>query len=420
MGGRHRRLITRSSGSTSKSLFATLSLRAIALGGRFAFVIFAAKYMLPQDFGRFGLLAGLAVLIPVLVSLEAHQVLLRRILQEPERAPDTRRFFAVFVFAGSLVSGTIGALTLAVFGWSATEVCLGAIVLTLEHIGMETSRSLINERLPALSVLSVALRTGAWGVAIPALFFVGLIPAPWTFETVLWYWIAGATGATLVGMPIWPLFRPHRHDLHLRRGWGSLNEVIGHSWRWVVYMACLRAMETGGRFVCAWMISEAAAGRFTFVSMLASLSYVAQKGVVEPIYYPRLSALDATEETFRKFRRTNMAVIAAGTLCSVLALTASRWITGLVPQVMEVVSFGLLCLAFACLSLVQPAHFQLYRRHEDRVIMTTALAAGIVTVVSSIVATRYWGITGAAAGMLLGTLVLLVLKTRAVRRLGSS
>lgn len=407
----------KSSGGTLKSLVSALLLRGVALGGRFVFVIFAAKYMLPEDFGRFGLLAGLALLIPVVVALEAYQVWLRRILQEPDRAPETRRFYAVFVLAGSLVSGSIGAVTLAAFDWSTTEVTLGAIVLILEHIGLETSRNLVNERLPSLSVLSVALRTGAWGVAIPALFFVGLIPAPWTFETVLLFWIAGASGAALVGVPIWRLFRPHRRDFHLRRGMGSLSEVLGRSWMWVLYTTGLRGIETGGRFVCAWMISEAAAGRFTYVSMLASLSYVAQKGVVDPIYYPRVTALDATEETYRQFRRINWAVVVVGTLCSVLGLAASTWITGIVPPTSELVSFGLLCLAFACLSLVQPAFYRLYRKHRDRAIMTTAVAGGVAMVVSSTIAVRVWGIAGAAAGVLSGALVLLVLQSRAARKL---
>ncbi|WP_179473026.1 lipopolysaccharide biosynthesis protein [Mycolicibacterium vinylchloridicum] len=410
-------MIKKRSDNTRRSLLSALMLRGIALGGRFVFVIFAAKYMLPQDFGRFGLLSGLTLLIPALVALEAYQVLLRRILQEPELAPETRRFYAVFVLAGSVVSATIGALTLLAFGWSTNEVVLGAIVLALEHIGLETARNLVNERLPSLSVLSVALRTGVWGVAIPALFFIGFIPAPWTFETVLWFWIAGGVGAALAGTPIWRLFRPHRHDLHLRRGWGSLNEVISRSWMWVLYTASLRSIETGGRFVCAWMISDAAAGRFTFVSMLASLSYVAQKGVVEPIYYPRLSGLDATEETHREFRRMNWAVIIGGTVCSILGLAASAWITKVAPQRVEIVSFGLLCLAFACLSLAQPAHYRLYRSHKDRAIMTTALAGGASMVLASVVGTWFWGIAGTSGGVFLGALILLVLKDHAARAL---
>lgn len=400
-------------GSTLKSLIAALTLRSTALGGRFIFVIFAAKYMLAEDFGRFGLLAGLALLIPVVVGFEAYQVLLRRILQEPERAADTRRFYAIFVLAGSLVSGSIGVLTLFAFGWSASEVCLGAAILALEHIGLETSRNLINERRPTHAVLSVALRTGAWGIAVPALFFFGLISAPWSFETVLWFWIAGAVGAVLTSVPIWRLFRPRRMDLRPSHCREMLVDVARRSWTWVVFTTSLRLIETGGRFVCAWMVSEAAAGRFTFVSMLASLSYVAQKGVVEPIYYPRLSALDATDATYRDFRRINFAVIIGGTLCSILGLTASVWLTSTVPPVAEMTSFGLLCLAFAFLSLAQPAHYRLYRGHKDKVIMTTGVVGCCVMLVSSIPLTSLWGITGAATGVLFGALVLLILKVRA-------
>jgi O-antigen/teichoic acid export membrane protein len=410
-------MMTQPSVSTAKSLFGALILRGVALGGRFVFVIFATKYMLPGDFGRFGLLAGLALIIPLIVGLEAYQILLRRILQEPERAPGTRRSYATFVLAGSLVSGATGALTLACFGWSATEVCLGAVVLIFEHIGLETNRNLVNEGRPALSVLSVALRSGAWGVVVPALFFVGLISAPWTFETVLCFWILGSIGAVLAGMPIWPLFRPHGRDLDLRRSAGQLKELASRSRTWLIFAGSTRVIETGGRFVCAWMISEAAAGRFTFVSMLASLSYIVQQGVVEPFYYARLTALDATEETYREFRHINLLAIVGATLCSVVGLAASAWLNGVLPPELELVSFGLLCLAFACLSLTRSAHYRLYRSHKDKAIMRTGIAGCVAMVLTSIVATWLWGVVGAALGMLLGTLVLLILKGRAAREL---
>ena len=121
----------------------------------------------------------------------------------------------------------------------------------------------------------------------------------------------------------------------------------------MAFTASLRVIETGGRFVCQVMISGTAAGRFTFVSMLASSNDIAQKGVVEPIYYPRLSALDATEDTYREFRHINLAVIVGGTLSSVLGLAASAWLNGVVPPESDLVSFGLLRLAFAFLSLAQ-------------------------------------------------------------------
>jgi len=394
-----------------------LALRGLALGGRFVFVIFATKYMMPQDFGRFGLLAALALVIPAVVGLEAYQVLLRRILQEPGRAPDTRRFYATFVLVGSLVTGSIGASILAGFGWSATEVGLGTAVLMLEHIGLETVRNLVNERLPTLSVVSAALRNGAWGVAVPAFFFAGLIPAPWTFETVLGFWIVGAFGAALVGVPIWRLFRPHGRDLCPRRGWVLLKEVFDPSWTWMVYIVGLHAITTGGRFVCAWMISEAAAGRFTFISMLASLSYAAQKGVVETIYYPQLVAHDATETVHRQFRRMNIAVIAGGTLCSIIGLASTAWLNRLVPPVAELVGFSLLCIAFAFLSFSQLAHYRLYRCHMDKAIAIAGCAGGAATVLLSVIATPLWGIGGAAASTLCGALVLLVVKSYASKDL---
>lgn len=402
--------------STLRNVFAGLGLRSIALGGRFVFAIFATKYMLPDDFGRFGLLAGLALIIPTLVGLEAYQVLLRRIMQE-RGAAHVRRFYATFVLAGSLVTGLIGGLILVGFRWSATEVALGVVVLMLEHLGLETVRFLVVDQRPAMSVLSVAMRTGAWGVAVPALYFLRVISAPWSFETVLCAWIVGGIGAVLAGAPVWSRFRPYGRDINLRVGFGMVKEVASRSRNWIVFTGSLRVIETGGRFVSAWMISEAAAGRFTFLSMLASLNYIAHKGVVEPIYYPRLTAREVSHDTQREFLRITLVVIAGATVCSILGLAFSVWINGAGLPVSEIVSFGLLCLAFGCLCLTQPAHYRLYRFHQDRAIMQTGLAACIAMVVSSVIATKLWAMPGAAAGVLIGALVLLVSKNRAARNL---
>jgi hypothetical protein len=51
--------------------------------------------------------------------------------------------------------------------------------------------------------------------------------------------------------------------------------------------------------------------------------------------------------------------------------------------------------------------------------MTTGVAGCVAMVLSSVVATLLWGIAGAAAGVLLGALVLLLLKGRAARGLKS-
>lgn len=398
-------------------MLATLGLRAVALGGRFLFVIVAAKYMLPQDLGRWGLLAALATIIPTIAGLECYQVLLRRILQEPQNAGETRRFYGAFMLAASLACGAIGGLTLTAFRWSIPEIVVGSSILVLEYIGLETYRNLINEHRPALAVLSIALRTGAWGVAVPAIFFLGHIPAPWTFETVLWFWMSGSIASVLVGFPLWSQFRPHTRNLNPRRTIGKLKEVLRRSWIWVIYTTSWRIIETGGRFVCAWMLTEAAVGRFTYLSMLASLSYVAQKGVVEPVYYPKLIALDAPDHIHRQFFRVNLAVVVGGTLCSAAGLGISAWLNGAVPPRPELVSFALLCLTFAFFSLSQSAHFRLYKQHEDRAIMVAGIVACAAMVLSSIAATWMWGIGGAAAGTMVGALAMLVLKERAARRL---
>ena len=408
-------------GSRWRTGAGVMLVRFVALGGRFVFVVVAVRFLSAEDLGRFGLLAGLALLIPTVTGLEANQVFLRQILQSPSSlAAATRREYSAFALLASVVSGLAGFALLALLGWPFPLALMGSLIVTAEHLGLEVYRNLISEGHPTRSVASVALRTGLWGLALAVGGYAGLLADPWALETVLGAWLVGAVFGIFLARPLWRSFKPERDQFVAWRTTGPLRSILTRSWRWVLFAISWRVVETGGRFLCVLFVSEAAAGRFTFLSIIASLSYVAQRGVVEPIYYPRLVEQSGSENVYRRFAQVNIGVVLGATACSIAGLWVATELSGDGLPDAELLAFGLLCLAFASLSLTQSAHYQLFRAHADRAIMWSAIAGSLTTIFCGIPLSKLWGVQGAAASVLLGSLALTTLRTSLARGLSRS
>lgn len=390
------------------SLISTLLLRGIALGGRFIFIIFAAKNMAPDEFGRFGLLQALAVIVSAMVGLEAYQVLLRRVQNSPPaEATQMRRAYGLFALVAGLAAALVAVAALAAMGWREEILLLGVLIVAGEHVGQEAYRNLVNEHRPALAVLSVALRTGAWGVLIPALDLAGMLPRPWPLELVLTFWLGGVGLGLCASAPLWKSFLPGLWNLGGSSVAATAREVLAQCRLWLVTILSWRIVENGGRFVAAWLISEAAAGRFTLFAMLASISYVAQKGIVEPVYFPRLIGPEHRQSE-KTFAMLSIGCAVAGAAAAAGAWAITLWMSREIPSGTDIAAFAALVVGYAALTLSQVPHFHLYRQHRDRRIMTVTVAAAAIATLLSFFLGYQIGLVGVAIGTAAGALTILL------------
>jgi O-antigen/teichoic acid export membrane protein len=390
------------------SLISTLLLRGIALGGRFMFVIFAAANMAPDEFGRFGLLQALAIIVSAMVGLEAYQVLLRRIQNSPPtEAAEVRRAYGLFALGAGLAAALVAFGALAAMDWRGEVLLLGVLIVAGEHIGQEAYRNLVNEGRPARAVLSVALRTGAWGVLIPVLDLAGALPGPWPLELVLLFWLGGLVLGLAASAPLWRSFLPGFRSLAQGNLSSIAREILPQCRIWLVTILAWRVVENGGRFVAAWLISEAAAGRFTLLAMLASISYVAQKGIIEPVYFPRLIGPEYRRSE-RTFALLSIGCAVAGAAAAAGAWTITLWMSGETPSQTDLVAFTALVLAYGALTISQVAHFRLYRRRRDRRIMKVTAAGAMTTIFLSVALAASLGLSGVAIGTAAGALIILI------------
>lgn len=399
--------------TSSPRLSGVLGLRAIALGGRFIFVLVAAHAMAAQDFGRFGLLQGLCALVSAFVGVEAYQILLRRIRLAPEEeAREVRGAYGVMTIGATLMAAVAGLVCLSLLGWSGITLLLGVIIVAGEHLSLEVYRNLINEYRSFRAVLSTAARSGMWGIAIPALELVGL-GRPWSLELVLLFWVGGLIVSLIVGAPLWSAFC-HGVSYHVVQK--IFRETIRACQPWVISVFAWRVVEHGGRFITAWQVSEAAAGTFALLSMIASVGFIAQKGVIEPIYFPRLTGGDDVVVATREFTLLTWLVCGGATVVAIAGFASLFASYGRLPTTSDMVTFGTLLVAFDALTVSQVHHFELYRNHQDRKIRNATVAGAVVTVIFSTALGEIGGMAGISIGTAMGAVTILGMKALAAYR----
>lgn len=391
-----------------------LVLRSTALGGRFVFVLFAAAAMSKSDFGRFGLLQGVAAIVSALVGLEAYQVFLRRIRLAPDaEAAVVRATYALLVATAAASAALIALVALILMGWSGVSLALGVAIVVGEYLGLEIFRNLTNEGLAERAVFSLAARSGIWGLILPALSVLG-IATDWSLELVLAAWLIGLVVSVVAAHPLRVPFSTAVTTSSRRESLVVIGETLRAVPPWIATVLAGRMLEFGGRFIVAWQASEATAGRFALLTMVASVQYTVQKGVIEPIYFPRL--LGGDESDSRAFARLTYALCVATSAVSVVAYAVLLASSGERPPVSELASFAVLLGGFGLLSLSQIPHFRLYRGHEDKAIRNASVFGAGVAVVFAVSLGYINSLVGVSVGISLGCIATLLAKDAAWRR----
>jgi O-antigen/teichoic acid export membrane protein len=397
----------------SPTFLANAALRLLSLGGKFVFLLLAASAMPEDDFGRVGVVLATAVLVIAVVGLEGYQTLLRLIVQSDTK-PAVRAFYLYFAVIGAVLSGLLAALVFLSYGWEAQLVVLSAAVVAFEHLNIEVCRMLIGEGRSTLSILAMSARTGLWAVALPILSFAGVLTFQWSQSLVLTTWLLCSILGLACGLPLVRLYtaaRVERRDMQNMYG-----KLLRASVIWVAVIFAWRALENGGRLVVAYFLGDAPSGRFTLLATIASLGLVAVKGILEPMYFPKIIGADGEKE-LRRFTQATMVLLVgsvAGTVImgQVYNLAVSqRLIVGVEWSVLAV-----LVAAFSTMCVSQIWHFALYRNGRDYAILWSNVAGGGIGIAAAVGLTKPFGMLGTAWGLMLGAGLMCLSKWRLSRK----
>jgi nitrate reductase NapE component len=392
------------------------ALRSASLGGRFVFTIFAAMWMSPMDFGVYGIVTAASAIIVQCVGLEAYQVTLRRVSRagEEERPLPDRAHYGRFVALAALLAALSGAAFAAWFGWSLRLVALTAGVCLAEYVGTEATRILVAERRPDAAMFSISLRYLPWNLGLPLLALLGLVPRHWSAEAILLSWFLCSTAGCLFLVQV-----AHAYAVRTESGFAPWLKVLSREVpRWMLIGLSWRFLETGIRIVPGVLIDEKAGGHFVFFATIASIGSTGLKAAIEPFWFVRMIGAAEGAKARREYALITLLWLLLAMILSVAIVYGSARFGGRAVTHADIGAFALLLLAYGALALSQIPHFALYAADADRAIERVSLLALLAGLAVCIWGTLALGLIGAAAGSLVGSLVLLLGKGVAALGLG--
>lgn len=399
---------------------ANVLLRGLTLACRLLLVLLLARYLLPADLGRFGLLAAAVSYALYLVGLDFYTYSTReaagRPLAEWGGALKAQGLLVLLLYLGFLpllaFAVARGWLPAPLAGWFLA-------LLVLEHLNQEAGRLLVIAGAPLAGSVAYFLRAGIWVPLVAVLMAVD--PSLRRLEVVLLAWGIGGGLALVVAVVL------------LRRlgvsGWGA-----GVDWTWLrrglavalpllVGTLALRAMLTLDRYWLAALSSLEVVGAYVMFAGIAQTVVLFLDAAVFSFAYPGLirayRAGDAAD--FRRGLRRllwhtvlltgGFAVAALLLVHPLLDVLDNPFYAG------QLALFHWAVLYSTLYALGMVPHFALYAQGHDRPLLQAHLLGLAVFATTTALLAGEMAALAVPSGLALAFLVVLAWKVRAYRRL---
>ncbi len=393
----------------------SLLLRAVTLASKFLLILFMARYLSPEDVGVFGLVSAIIGLAIYFLGMDFYAYSTREILgctqsQRVCRIRDQLVFhlagYTIFLplllgaFAGNFISWRY-------LGWF-------YLVLVFEHLNQEVGRLLVTLSRPAAANLVHFFRGGAWVYLVLGMTLWG--EGHLDLRTVWAGWSAGSGAGLLLG--IWLL---RSLDWSALRGvpvdWAWIRKGLADSSLFLAATVAVKAVEYADRFFLQHYHGEAMVGVYTFYANITNVVQVFVFSGITMVLYPRIvSAWQGGERgEYRRLSSRMLVLNCAGAFglaaVAALGLFPALTLVGKPIYGHHLEAFWIMLGAVVILIAGWTPHYALYVRHRDRMLLTSALLALVVTIALNALLVPRYGVTGAALSTLGGYATLSVMKT---------
>lgn len=245
-----------------------MGLRGLSLVAKFALTLFIARFIDLHTLGIYGLVAGAAVIFPIVAGLGLIRILSRNAVTQ--RLDEVTRMLRLYWGVQAAIYGLISLISLGI-GIYLDQLALVLIVLAivfLEHVNGDLFVLLNHLLRPCLANVLMFFRTAAWISVYTVLAFI--FPSLRDLQTLLTFWIGGdllAIAGFAVAARDWPWLNAtawsgHREwFLHHFRASRTLyvndivNAVAQYTDRYLVSM--FMGLEFTGVYVLFWSIGNA-------------------------------------------------------------------------------------------------------------------------------------------------------------------
>jgi O-antigen/teichoic acid export membrane protein len=299
-----------------------LSLRALTLAVKFAFILSLAVFLPPEKVGLYGLITVTVFYSIYFVGFEFYTYSTRDIVarskSEWSGLLTSQLVFFCLLYLVVLPASSILFL-MGVLPWTvmASFLCL----VVLEHLSTELMRLLVAIERPLLATLIVFIKQALWAICFTLAMW--LEPNFRNIADLLLFWMIGTFSSILIG--VWPL---------LKLDWaGALSRL---DWRWVkagviiavpllLSSVAVRSLFTFDRYAFEALNGLALLGAYSVYMGVASAMLSFMESGVFVFYYPRMmkaykeNNLSEFQVSYRKLARQSVLWLAVLTVGAGLA-----------------------------------------------------------------------------------------------------
>ncbi|HVX77462.1 MAG TPA: hypothetical protein VHB49_15120 [Bradyrhizobium sp.] len=379
-----------------------MGLRGLSLAAKFALTLFIAKFIGLETLGVYGLVAGAAVMFPIVASLGLIRVLSRNAVSQrlDEVTRMLHRYWGIQAAVYALVSFVVISV-----GFYLDQIALASIVLAivfLEHVNGDLFILLNHLLRPCLANVLMFFRTGGWIYVY--MVFAFLFPALRDLHALLTFWIGGGLLA-IAGFALaareWPW-------LHATPGVGHKEWFLHHFKAsrilYVNDIANTVAQYTDRYLVSLFMGLEFTGVYVLFWSIGNALSNLVDTGIVQ-ISGPRLINAHARQDrtywsVFRLLLVETVAISIVLAICTgVLVKVAVPYLNR--PLVADWIGvLWLVLLGFVLRMAYEVQGTVFYSRYKDTFTLFSGLFVIALSVFANVILIPPFSLYGAASAII--------------------
>lgn len=395
-----------------------MGLRGATLTTKFVFTVYVARFIGLDILGIYGLIAGLAVMVPVAIGFGLIGSVSRDAvtLPLPDLASVLRRYGSIQgAFYGTALVLALASATFCDCWALAVAVVL---IVALEQANDDLFTVFNSLRRPALANIVMFVRAAGWMLAYIALSFFH--PSLRTLPVMLTFWIAGCVAALLcyaVVLRHWPWREATIEAPPLR--WLAqqvrtsrilyVNNIANSVGQYVPqYLVSLfMGLDLTGVYVLFWSISNA-------------LNNLITTGMIQPLWPDLVAAYRGEDETYwKKFRalviETSLAAIGLALVVGVLAQIALPYLqrplaTQFVP------ALWVMLVGFVLRNTYEVQGIVFFTRSRDDLTLVSGLAVFTVTALANLALVPPFSLYGAAVAIVVAYLTGLLVRLYLIER----
>ena len=382
---------------------AIIGLRGLALTAKFGLTLFIAGFIGLETLGVYGLVAGAAVMFPIVAGLGLIRILSRNAVTQP--LAEVTRVLRLYWGVQATIYGLVCLIGLGA-GIYLHELAFASIVLTivlLEHVNGDLFVLLNHLLQPLLANVLMFVRTGAWICAYMVLAFI--FPSLRNLDALLTFWIGGgllAIAGFAAAARDWP--------------WRSLSSELGRREWFLHHSRASRTLyindivNTVAQYTDRYLVSLFMGLEFTGVYLLFwsignALSNLVDTGIIQ-ISGPRLINAHTRQDGsyWAVFR---LLLVQTAILSVVLALAAGIFVKFAIPYLhrplvadwMPVLWLVLLGFVLRMAYEVQGTVF--YSHYKDSFTLFSGLFVIALSILANVILITPFGLDGAACAIII-------------------